>query len=224
MLSEIKQVLTPEEIARVKQLASAAAWVDGSNSAGERARDHKSNREIDRNDPNWKSINEIVVAALYQHPQFQSDCLPARVSACFISRFEPGMAFGSHIDDPVMGPPGQQYRSDIAITIYLSAPEDYAGGELVVQTHFGEQSVKLAAGNAVAYPASSLHRVNTVSQGERLVCVLWVQSFVKDPSQRELLAELANAREALLRSLPAAQVTTSVDRVYNNLVRMWTVV
>jgi PKHD-type hydroxylase len=120
-----------------------------------------------------------------------------------------------------MGPGGGRYRSDIAITIFLSDPEAYAGGELVIRTAFGPQEVKLPAGDAIMYPASSLHRVAEVMRGERLVAVTWVQSMVRDPMRRELLYELGLAREKLLRTRPDAEETAQVDHAYVNLVRMW---
>ncbi len=116
---------------------------------------------------------------------------------------------------------GNRYRSDVAITIFLNDPHSYDGGELVVRTAFGEQAVKLAAGNALAYPASSLHRVREVSRGERLVAVAWAQSLVRDAARRELLYELDVARQALIRVTPKAEVTENIDRVYANLLRMW---
>ncbi len=130
------------------------------------------------------------------------------------------MAYGDHVDDPVMGP-GPRYRSDIAITVFLSDPESYDGGELVIRTSFGDRAVKLAAGEAIMYPASSQHHVAEVTRGERLVAVTWVQSLVRDPVKRELLYELNLAREKLLRELPDAEETARVNTAYVNLVRMW---
>ncbi|MDA8363186.1 MAG: Fe2+-dependent dioxygenase, partial [Gammaproteobacteria bacterium] len=126
-----------------------------------------------------------------------------------------------HVDDPVMGGDGALYRSDIAITLFLNDPQQYDGGELEIRTAFGSQSVKLPAGDAVMYPASSLHRVTPVTRGERLVAVTWAQSLVRDPAKRELLYELNQAREALLAAAPDAPETTRVNTAYVNLVRMW---
>jgi PKHD-type hydroxylase len=120
-----------------------------------------------------------------------------------------------------MGAGGVLYRSDIAITIFLNAPETYDGGELTIHTAFGEQTVKLPAGDGVLYPASSIHRVTPVTRGERLVAVTWVQSLVRDPGKRELLYTLNQAREALLSKSPDAPETAQVNVAYLNLVRMW---
>ena len=130
------------------------------------------------------------------------------------------MHYGNHIDDPIMGE-GQRYRSDIAITIFLSDPAAYEGGELAIRSSFGTQSVKLPAGDAVMYPASSVHEVRPVTSGERLVAVTWVQSLVRDARQRELLFELHQARERMLRESPESEVTRRLEVVYANLVRMW---
>jgi len=131
------------------------------------------------------------------------------------------MAYGDHLDDPIMGAGGVMYRSDIAITIFLNAPEDYAGGELAIQTAFGDQTVKLPAGDGALYPASSIHHVSPVTRGERLVAVTWVQSLVRDPARRELLYGLNQAREKLLQSAPAAPESAQVNAAYLNLIRMW---
>ena len=130
------------------------------------------------------------------------------------------MSYGDHVDDPVMGQ-GELYRSDLSVTVFLSDPGDYDGGELVIETAFGEQRVKLAAGDAVLYPSSSVHRVAEVTRGERLVAVSWIQSLVRDPDKRALLHELNQARETLLRKQPDAAETRQVNHSYINLVRMW---
>jgi PKHD-type hydroxylase len=130
------------------------------------------------------------------------------------------MSYGTHVDDPVMGQ-GELYRSDLSVTVFLVNPDSYDGGELCIQTDFGEQQVKLTAGDAVLYPSSSIHRVAEVTRGERLVAVSWIQSLVRAPEQRALLHELNLAREALLQERPDAPETEQVNHSYINLVRMW---
>ena len=158
---------------------------------------------------------------LVQHPVYLAAALPLRIAAPYYARYTSGMQYGNHVDDPVMGPPGQRYRSDLSITVFLNNPGDYDGGELVINTSFGEQTVKLNAGDAVMYPSSSTHRVNQVTRGERLVAVTWLQSSVRDPSQRELLYRLHQARELLLANAQGKQETELVSNAYVNLVRMW---
>ena len=217
---EISKVLADDQLERVAKLLAAARFVDGKLSAGSRAGAVKRNQELDPKNADADALNALVIGNLFRHPVFQSAVLPARVSAAFFVRYAPGMAYGDHIDDPVMGD-GNRYRSDVAITIFLNDPHSYDGGELEVRTAFGEQAVKLAAGNALVYPASSLHRVREVSRGQRLVAVAWAQSLVRDPARRELLYELDVARQGLMRVTPKAEVTEKIDRVYANLVRMW---
>jgi PKHD-type hydroxylase len=131
------------------------------------------------------------------------------------------MTYGEHLDDPIMGGDGLMYRSDVAVTVFLNAPEEYDGGELVIRTPAGDQVVKSAAGDAVLYPAGTIHRVNPVTRGERLVAVTWVQSLVRDAARRELLYGLNLAREKLLASAPGAEETAQVNAAYVNLIRMW---
>jgi PKHD-type hydroxylase len=221
MMLRIPAVLDRDQLNAVARLLAGARFVDGKLSAGTAAQRVKRNEELDRSAQQLEPLNSLVMGNLVRHPLYQTGTLPHRVAVPFYVRYTPGMTYGDHIDDPVMGPPGGRYRSDIAITIFLSAPEGYDGGELVVRTSFGTQSVKLPAGDAILYPASSLHHVAEVTRGERLVAVTWVQSLVRDPAKRELLYELGLAREKLLRTEPHAEETAQVDHAYVNLVRMW---
>ena len=221
MLSEIPQIISPAVLEKIGSLLETATWHEGSASAGAQARNIKTNQEMDQSCDSWKAINQQVVSQLYAHPTFQSLVLPSKVSAAFISRCQPGMHYGKHIDDPVMGTPGARYRSDIAVSVFLSAPDNYEGGELTIQSQFGPVAVKLAAGSAVVYPASSVHEVTPVTSGERIVCALWAQSLVREPDKRELLHQLDEAREALHQSASQALVTQQIEQVYANLLRMW---
>jgi PKHD-type hydroxylase len=131
------------------------------------------------------------------------------------------MGYGFHVDDPVMGPMAGRYRSDVSTTVFLNDGSDYEGGELVIQTSFGEQRIKGNAGDAAVYPSSSWHKVADIQSGTRLVAVTWAQSMVKDSNQRELLYQLAQARQGLLEKLPQSEETAKVSTVYANLVRQW---
>jgi PKHD-type hydroxylase len=163
----------------------------------------------------------ILTSAMANNGTFRSAVLPYRMADPIFARYQPGMTYGDHVDDPLMGLSGQRFRSDVSMTIFLREPEAYQGGELVVRTTFGEKRVKLKAGSAVIYPSSSLHHVAEVSEGERLVALAWIQSYVRDPARRELLYELDQAREHLLVSAPDDQTTGLVDKSYANLLRMW---
>jgi PKHD-type hydroxylase len=152
---------------------------------------------------------------------FRSAVLPYRMADPIFARYQPGMTYGDHVDDPLMGLSGQRFRTDVSMTIFLRDPGSYEGGELVVRTTFGEKRVKLDAGSAVIYPSSSLHHVAEVTSGERLVALAWIQSYVRDPARRELLYELDLAREHLLARMPDDEHTGLVDKSYANLLRMW---
>jgi PKHD-type hydroxylase len=221
MLLRIPSVLTTAQLDTVRLLLADARFVDGKLSAGMAARRVKHNEELDKNAKQLEILNNLVMSSLVQHPVYRAGALPLRVAAPYYARYTPGMSYGDHLDDPIMGADGALYRSDVAITIFLNEPDRYDGGELVIRTAFGENKVKLAAGDAVMYPSSSLHRVNEVTRGERLVAVTWLQSLVRDPAQRELLYTLNQAREKLLKTAPEAEETAQVNTAYMNLVRLW---
>ncbi len=221
MLLHLRAVLTRDQLAGVRALLSDAPFVDGRLSAGRAAGRVKHNEELDRSAPDIDTLNSLVMGSLVQHPVYRAGALPLRVATPFYARYTPGMAYGDHVDDPIMGPEGGRYRTDLSITVFLNEPGDYDGGELVVRTSFGDTAVKLPAGDAVMYPSSSLHHVAAVTRGARLVAVTWVQSLVRDPARRELLYELHQVRERLLNTEPDADDTARINRVYVNLVRMW---
>jgi PKHD-type hydroxylase len=220
MLLRIPGVLDGKQLQTVRQLLARTPFVDGKLSAGLAAKRVKHNEEVAPGAAQLKQLNDIVMGSLVANSIYRNGALPYRVAAPFYARYTSAMDYGDHIDDPVMGP-GPRYRSDIAITIFLSDPKSYEGGELIIRTSFGDRDIKLAAGDAIMYPASSLHRVAPVTRGERLVAVTWVQSLVRDAAKRELLYELNLAREKLLQTLPDAEETARVNTAYVNLVRMW---
>lgn len=220
MLITIPSILPPERLQSVCSILKDAPFVNGSLSAGSAAKRVKNNEEVAMNATQINQLNNIVMGSLVANPQYKSAALPHRIAAPFYARYTEGMEYGDHVDDPVMGG-AERYRSDVSITIFLSKPEDYDGGELVINTSFGEQQVKLNAGDAVMYPSSSLHHVNPVTRGERLVAVTWVQSMVRNAEQRELLYRLNTARENLLSNSPESQESKDVDICYANLIRMW---
>ncbi|HHB11648.1 MAG TPA: Fe2+-dependent dioxygenase [Chromatiales bacterium] len=221
MLLEIPHVLGPGDLRRVRETLAQVPFIDGRASAGAAARQVKHNEEAAPDDARIRRLNEIVMGNLVRHPWFQHAALPHRVASPFYARYAPGMTYGDHVDDPIMGPAQGRYRTDVSITVFLSAPDDYEGGELVIHTQFGPRTVKLPGGHAVLYPASSRHHVAPVTRGERLVAVTWVQSLVRDPAKRELLWELGRARDRLLAKAPEAEETRQVDKSYVNLLRMW---
>lgn len=220
MLLRLSQVIDPQQLQVIVQALRDATFVDGKLTAGAHARRVKSNQELEPSSETAGYLQKIVMGNLYNHPQFRSAALPHRVAAPLFAKYGPQMTYGEHIDDPVMGE-GQRFRCDVAVTVFLNQPDEYEGGELVVRTAFGEQAVKLGGGDGVLYPASSLHRVNPVTKGERLVAVTWVQSLIRDPARREILYELGQARDALMAAAPDGAQTAQVGHAYTNLVRMW---
>jgi len=221
MLLTISGVIPQPQLERVRQLLQRGQFRDGKLSAGLEAQRVKHNQELVQEAELYAALNNIVMACLVQHPTYQRAVLPRRVAAPYYARYNTGMQYGNHIDDPIMGTGSDQYRSDVSTTVFLSDPTEYAGGELVICSTFGEQQIKLSAGDAVVYPSCSLHHINTVMRGERTVAVTWAQSLVRDPNQRELLYQLSQARESMLQAQPDAEETAWVSNSYANLVRMW---
>ena len=222
MLLTIQSAIAPDQLKVLQQALSQARFVDGKLTAGKAAARVKHNLELDSQERVATDAARVIMGNLFNNTDFKLAALPLRVATPIIARYTPGMEYGEHIDDPVMGGEGQRFRCDVATTVFLSDPESYEGGELVVRTSFGEKRVKLPAGDAVVYPASSLHRVAPVTQGTRLVAVSWIQSMVRDPARREVLYELGCARERMLEDdAQDPELVAQVDHSYTNLVRMW---
>ena len=221
MLLQIPKVLSKDKLTVIQAILAKSQFIDGKLSAGMAAERVKNNEEIAGDAREIQQLNNLVMGSLVQHPVYQSATLPIKIASPFYARYRPGMTYGDHVDDPVMGPPQGRYRSDVSTTVFLNEPDSYEGGELVIRTSFGDQQIKLPAGHAVVYPSSSLHHVAEVTQGERLVAVTWAQSMVRDAAKRELLYELNQARENLLKQRPEEDATKRVDVAYVNLIRMW---
>jgi len=220
MLITIEDVISPAEVAAARAFMAQGEFVDGGLSAGKMAEGVKHNLELAQGSDIFKRLNAVVLEKLLQHPRFQAAVLPNKTAAPYYSRYGKGMHYGAHVDNPLMGG-GPYLRTDVSATLFLSDPDSYAGGELCVMTGFGEQKVKLAAGSVVVYPSSSLHHVAEVSQGERQALVVWMQSCVRDPAQREILYRLWQSRESLLATDAKGEDAQRIDYVYANLVRMW---
>lgn len=221
MLVTIPEVLNKEDLSVIQDLMASANFHEGSLSAGSEAKRVKNNHEMFISDVEMQRLNNLLMGKLIQHPTYIATAFAAKIAAPYYAKYSEGMHYGKHVDDPVMGPANQRYRSDISITIFLNDPDNYAGGELIISTAFGEQKVKLNAGDAVLYPSSSTHQVAKVTRGERLVAVTWLQSTIRDPAKREILYNLSQARESLIQKSPESKELEQLSNGYVNLLRMW---
>lgn len=221
MIVCINDVLTAEEIKKLRDDALLLPFVPGAETAGGRAKRVKNNEQVSQKAEERKALHEIVVAALMRNKEFHRAALPKRVRPPLISRYRQGMAYGQHVDNALMGPKMARERSDVSITVFISNVDEYDGGELVIHGAFGLQEVKLPSGCVVVYPSSSLHEVAEVTRGERLVAVTWAQSYVRDERQREILAHLAQVKDKMNEIAENAVETDLVHHSYANLLRMW---
>jgi PKHD-type hydroxylase len=221
MLACIPDVLTAEEIKKLREEAALLPFVPGAETAGGRARRVKNNEQISQKAEERKALHEIVIGALMRNKLFNRAALPKRIRPPLISRYRQGMAYGQHVDNAMMGPKQARERSDVSITVFISDIDEYDGGELIIHSAYGAQEVKLPSGSVVAYPSYSLHEVAEVTRGERLVAVTWAQSYVRDDRQREILASLAEIKEKMNDLAPDSVETDQAHHVYANLLRMW---
>jgi PKHD-type hydroxylase len=225
MLVTVEQVLPPETVAtlRATLAAAGAAWVDGRATAGFQGAPVKFNQQIDEASEVAAACQAIVLGALERHPLFISAALPNLVYPPMFNRYGEGMTFGAHVDGGVRLDPrtGRKLRTDISATLFLSEPDAYDGGELEIADTYGTHGVKLAAGDLVLYPASSLHQVTPVTRGERLACFFWVQSLVRDDAQRALLFDMDGAIQQLNRTGADETARGTLVGCYHNLLRQW---
>ncbi len=221
MIVCIYDVLTAPEVLELREKTLRLPFVPGAETAGTRAGRVKNNEQISQRTEGRQALHEIVLAALARNKEFNRSVLPKRVRPPLISRYRQGMAYGKHVDSGLMGPKGARDRADVSITVFLSDMDAYDGGELVIHSPFGVQSVKLPAGAVVAYPSSSLHEVTEVTRGERLVAVTWAQSYVPDERQREILAHLGQVKDKMNTIAADAAETDLLHHSYANLLRMW---
>jgi len=212
----IGNVLSATELADLRVALAKARFLDGRETAGFAAREVKHNLQTSAADPAVETARQMVRERLLANEVFALAVRPKALSLMF-SRYEPGMRYGSHVDDAIMG----GMRSDVAFTLFLSEPESYDGGELVIDSAAGEDAIKLAPGALVAYPATSLHRVAEVTRGTRLAAVGWARSFVRDAAQRELLFDLDSARRTLFAQQGPSREFDLVSKSLANLLRMW---
>jgi PKHD-type hydroxylase len=224
MLVKIDRLLSPEEVAHCRSVLTGTPWVDGRVTAGAQSALAKNNLHVPETAPEARALGEIVLRALGRNPTFNSAALPLRVFPPLFNRYDVGMGFGAHVDNAIrfIAGPNIRVRTDISATLFLTDPADYDGGELAIQDTYGEHRVKLAAGDMVLYPASSLHRVERITRGSRWASFFWVQSMVKDDGDRALLYQLDQSiiqTRAALGDEHAAVLGLTAS--YHNLLRKW---
>lgn len=224
MLVRCEAVLTKDEVAHCRSVLEGTQWVDGKVTAGAQSALAKHNLQVPEDAPQARVLGEIVLRALARSQTFNSAAVPFRVFPPLFNRYDVGMKFGAHVDNAIrfIAGPNIRVRTDLSATLFLSEPEDYDGGDLVIEDTYGTQAVKFAAGDMVLYPATSLHRVEEITRGSRWASFFWIQSMVKDDGGRTLLyqldqsiirtrAELGDKHEAVL----------GLTAVYHNLLRKW---
>lgn len=217
----VPAVLRPDELAAIQARLVSAAFMDGAATAGWSAREVKRNLQVTSGTPEYEQIARIVREAFMRSGELQAALRPAAATPVLFNRYGQGMAYGPHVDTPLMGSMGNAVRSDIAITIFLSDPQSYDGGELnVLMQGIGSQ-FKLEAGAAIAYPANTLHHVTPVTRGVRDAAILWVQSQIRDPAQRELLWDMENAKRLTFEREGKSPAFDLISKSHANLMRMW---
>jgi PKHD-type hydroxylase len=223
MILKIANVLSPQQLEQCRQALLHADWVDGRTTAGHVAAQAKQNQQLPLDHPLARELGELILQQLASEPTFIAAALPARILPPRFNQYTDGGTYGNHIDNAIFSVPGtgQRLRSDISCTLFFSDPDDYDGGELVIEDTFGTQSVKLPAGHMVVYPGSSLHRVTPVTRGTRLASFFWVQSLVREDHRRRLLWELDQSIQALAADGTNHDSISKLTGVYHNLIREW---
>jgi len=213
----LAEVLPAEDVARVMEGLADAVFLDGRKTAAGDARTVKANSQADSSDPRVSALADFVKRAIERHPAFAAYVRPARWSKLMFNRYGPGETYGLHFDDPVMGKDEGRMRSDLSFTLFLSEPQTYEGGALLIDGLDGEREIKLPAGAMVVYPTGELHQVTPVTSGVRHACVGWVQSLIRRDDERAILFDLSRVRAGL----PAGETRLLLDKSVANLVRLW---
>lgn len=220
MILTIDNLLSPDDLARLKGLLDEVDYIDGRKTAGWHAKLVKANEQTDSRNPKSVQAREMVTAILRANTTFNLAVMPGHIRPMMFSRYREGMSYGAHIDDAIMGRQ-DLHRSDVSMTIFLNAPEDYDGGELIMELGDREIRYKLPAGSAVFYPSNTLHRVAEVTRGQREVAITWVQSVVRSPEQREILFDIDKVRRAIFKEKGKNRDFDLLSKAHANLLRLW---
>jgi PKHD-type hydroxylase len=223
MLLPIPNVLSTDQVIRARAILDQAEWVDGKVTAGYQSARAKDNMQIPENHPAALEVTEMILTELGGNALFLSAALPAQVFPPLFNRYSGGQSFGTHVDNAIrqVGRTGNRIRTDLSATLFFSAPEEYEGGELVVEDTYGTHQVKLPSGHMILYPATSLHHVRPVTRGTRLCSFFWIQSMIRDDGERTLLFDLDNAIQDVNQRTPEHPAAVQLTGVYHNLLRRW---
>jgi PKHD-type hydroxylase len=220
MILHLDNILTTEELMIINEQLDSSQFIDGQKTAGWHARLVKNNQQLDSHSPEAERLKNMVYSALENHTIFQMATLPKKTHSLLFSRYETGMSYGSHVDNPLMGK-SPSFRSDISLTLFLNSPSEYEGGELVLEEIDSERSFKLEAGSLILYPSHTLHRVESVTSGVRKVGVAWVQSLIRDPFKREMLFDLDTVRRSLFHKEGKTSEFDLLSKCHGNLLRQF---
>ena len=223
MLIQIPKILSAEQVREVRAALDKAEWADGRNTAGYISSRVKDNEQVPDMHPVGRQLGGMILEILEKHPTFTSAALPLKVVPPLFNRYQGNQTYGRHVDGairPIAGTP-YRVRTDLSATLFLTAPEDYDGGELVVEDTFGQRRVKLPAGDMVLYPGTSVHHVEPVTRGARVASFFWIQSMVRDDAQRTMLFNLDSQIQQLGRDVPQHPAVVQLAGLYHNLLRLW---
>jgi len=221
MMVHIPNVLNADQVARCRAVMEKAGWVDGRGTAGHQSVQVKNNLQLREGSPEARELGDMVLAALSRSNLFMSAVLPKQVYPPMFNRYDAGMTFGSHVDNAIRSVAGARLRTDVSSTLFISEPDEYDGGELVVEDTYGAHAVKLPAGDMIVYPATSLHHVTPITRGSRIASFFWTQSMIRDESKRSLLFDMDLAIIKLTRDHPQHPSVVELTAVYHNLLRQW---
>lgn len=221
MIVSIENLLEKDQILEFRQILDTSAFQDGKKTAGFRARRVKNNEQASWKETGVALVQDTVLEAIKSNNRLVKACHPKRISRPLISRSSTGMGYGYHVDDAQIGAVGNKNRSDVSMTVFLNEPEEYEGGGLEIITPYGVAEFKLPAGHAITYPSKFLHQVRTVTSGQRLVAVCWIESHIRNEQDREILMELDQVNQKLHALAPDAPETDLAFKVYANLSRRW---
>jgi PKHD-type hydroxylase len=223
LLLTIPHVLTPEQVTSARQLLETANWVDGRVTAGHQSARTKDNLQIPEDHPVARQLGDTILSALGQNALFISAALPQRVFPPLFNRYQGGQSFGTHVDNAIRQITGTPHRirTDLSATLFFAQPDEYDGGDLVIEDTYGTHSAKLPAGDIILYPATSLHHVRPVTRGARIAAFFWIQSMIRDDGQRTLLFDLDVAIQRLNHDYPGHPSTVQFTGIYHNLLRQW---